>query len=305
MNATPLVSILINNYNYAPFLTQAINSALQQPYKNTEVIVVDDGSTDNSWQVIKSYGDRIVPIAQKNGGQASAFNTGFEKSQGDIVCFLDSDDVFLPDKLQKLVDIFERYREVGWCFHPLERVDNHLKPYLVPENYSGVPGLYDLRQLLRRGKLGSAMPFKSVVTSGMCFRRSLLEEILPMPLEIKITSDDYIKYAAMGIGKGYVLLENLALQRIHLSNAYTFRDDRPLLRAQILLQTAYFLRRDFPEIKAYANNLFSLGSAEFLRQPQKDNLQLHQLIKDYYASLSLAERIKVKLRERYYLRRKR
>jgi len=108
MNATPLVSILINNYNYAPFLTQAVDSALRQTYENIEVIVVDDGSTDNSWQVIKSYGDRIVPIAKKNGGQASAFNAGFEKSQGDIVCFLDSDDVFLPDKLQKLVDIFDR-----------------------------------------------------------------------------------------------------------------------------------------------------------------------------------------------------
>ncbi|MGI8933619.1 glycosyltransferase family 2 protein [Leptolyngbya sp. BC1307] len=305
MNATPLVSILINNYNYAPFLTQAVDSALRQTYENIEVIVVDDGSTDNSWQVIKSYGDRIVPIAKKNGGQASAFNAGFEKSQGDIVCFLDSDDVFLPDKLQKLVDIFDRYREVGWCFHPLERVDNDLKQYLAPEQYSGAPGPYDLRKLLRRGKLGEAMPFKSIVTSGMCFRRELLEKILPMPLEIRITSDDYIKYAALGVSKGYILLENLALQRIHPSNAYTFRDDRPLLRAKILLQTAYFLRRDFPEIKAYANNLFSLGAAEFLQQSQKDDQQLHRLVKDYYASLSFLERIKVKLRERYYLGRKR
>jgi glycosyltransferase involved in cell wall biosynthesis len=92
MESNLLVSIIINNYNYDRFLAEAINSALNQTYPYTEVIVVDDGSTDNSRQIIAEYGDRIIPILQPNGKQASAFNNGFAHSKGEIIIFLDSDD---------------------------------------------------------------------------------------------------------------------------------------------------------------------------------------------------------------------
>ncbi|MEO1182237.1 MAG: glycosyltransferase, partial [Cyanobacteria bacterium J06636_28] len=90
-NTPPLVSIVINNYNYASFVGQAIDSALNQSYENVEVIVVDDGSQDNSRDIISSYGDKIIPVFQKNGGQAAAFNAGFAHSSGDIICLLDAD----------------------------------------------------------------------------------------------------------------------------------------------------------------------------------------------------------------------
>ena len=88
-----LVSIIINNYNYARFLRAAIDSALGQSYASIEVLVVDDGSTDQSRAIIDSYGDRVKSILKKNGGQASALNAGFAQCQGDIVIFLDADDV--------------------------------------------------------------------------------------------------------------------------------------------------------------------------------------------------------------------
>ena len=72
-----LVSIIVNNYNYQRFLTEAIDSALKQTYCNTEVIVVDDGSTDGSLEIIASYGRRIIPLLKGNGGQNSALNAGF------------------------------------------------------------------------------------------------------------------------------------------------------------------------------------------------------------------------------------
>lgn len=154
-----LVSILINNYNYASFLTQAIDSALNQTYSDCEVIVVDDGSTDHSREIMQQYGHKITPIFQENGGQASAFNSGFAKSQGDIICFLDADDVFLPHKAQQLVDIVATHPNVGWMFHALERVDLQLKPLPAAPSDHGTSGRYDLRQRLKKGKLNGSLPF--------------------------------------------------------------------------------------------------------------------------------------------------
>ncbi|MGL5078202.1 MAG: glycosyltransferase family 2 protein, partial [Waterburya sp.] len=102
MTSSHLVSILINNYNYGNYLPFAIESAINQTYSNTEVIVVDDGSTDNSQEVINSYRDRdrrIIPILKNNNGQGSALNAGFAVSKGEIICLLDADDRWLPSKV--------------------------------------------------------------------------------------------------------------------------------------------------------------------------------------------------------------
>src|ERR1035437_2348413 len=96
-------TVIVDNYNYAKFLGDAVNSALAQTYPNVEVIVVDDGSTDNSRDVITGYGDRVISVFKENGGQASAINAGFEISRGDIVLFLDSDDLLFPTAVEKAV----------------------------------------------------------------------------------------------------------------------------------------------------------------------------------------------------------
>src|SRR6266511_2235841 len=98
-------SIIVNNYNYGRFLKVAIDSALAQTYPATEVIVVDDGSTDESREIIAGYGDRIVPVLKENGGQASAFNAGFRASRGDAIVFLDADDALLPAAMEQAVDL--------------------------------------------------------------------------------------------------------------------------------------------------------------------------------------------------------
>src|SRR5690242_13648165 len=91
-----LASVVVNNYNYARFLPEAIDSALDQTWAETEVIVVDDGSSDRSREIIAGYGDRIVRVFKENGGQNSALNAGFSRSRGDVILFLDSDDALLP-----------------------------------------------------------------------------------------------------------------------------------------------------------------------------------------------------------------
>src|SRR3954462_14555576 len=102
----PLVSIIINNYNYAPYLAAAIDSAVAQDYRNSEIIVVDDGSTDRSRGIIASYGSRLTAIYKQNGGQASALNAGFAASRGEIIIFLDADDLLLPNALNRFVEDF-------------------------------------------------------------------------------------------------------------------------------------------------------------------------------------------------------
>jgi glycosyltransferase involved in cell wall biosynthesis len=103
----PLVSVVIPNYNYARFLPQAIDSALSQTYSNVEVIVVDDGSSDGSLDVVHSYEGRVRCFGQRNKGVAEARNLGIRESRGDLVAFLDADDVWVPNKLAEQVPLFE------------------------------------------------------------------------------------------------------------------------------------------------------------------------------------------------------
>src|SRR5436853_5073279 len=99
----PLASIVISSYNYGRYLPAAIDSALAQTYAPREVIVVDDGSTDDSRAVIARYGGEVTAVLKENGGQASAFNAGLRASRGEVVCFLDSDDVLLPRAVELAV----------------------------------------------------------------------------------------------------------------------------------------------------------------------------------------------------------
>lgn len=98
-----LVSVIIPSYNSAHFLKESIDSVLNQTYKNIEIVVVNDGSTDNTEEVISQFLGRIKYIKKENGGVSSARNLGFEKSNGDYLCFLDADDWFFPKNIENKV----------------------------------------------------------------------------------------------------------------------------------------------------------------------------------------------------------
>ena len=299
MNESPLVSILINNYNYGRFLGEAIDSALNQTYPHVEVIVVDDGSTDDSKNIIANYGNRIQPILKENSGQASAFNVGFAASQGDIVCFLDADDIFLPEKAEKIVDIFTKNQDVGWCFHALSMVNSDFKK-LFENIYRGASGRYDLTSDVQRGKLAGKMPFDGTATSAICFRSSFLSSILPMPEAPGITLyDDYLKYVSFGISPGYILLEELALQRVHGNNIATLRDDKQELRTQIQLTTAYWIKKNFPVLSKFANNLSAAGLSQSWLLGGF-GIEYQKILNCYLAQATLLEKVEIFLRATYY-----
>jgi len=111
----PLVSAVIPTYNRASVVTEAIDSILQQTYSRVEVIVVDDGSTDETREVLSKYGDRITVIYQENSGPSAARNRGIAAAKGEFIGFLDSDDVWLPTKLEKQVALLNRCGESVPC----------------------------------------------------------------------------------------------------------------------------------------------------------------------------------------------
>ena len=292
------VSILINNYNYAQFLGAAIDSALAQTRPASEIIVVDDGSTDGSIDIIQGYSDKIVPVLKSNGGQASAFNQGFAACTGDMICFLDADDLFQPGKLARIAEIFAADETLGWCFHPLKYVDAAGKA-LPANTYRGSSARFDLRSRVEQGRLGDVLPFAGTATSGLCFRRSLLETLLPMPQEIRITSDDYLKFAAFGLAPGYALVEELSRQRLHGNNAYTNRPEKTLLKAQTMMLTAYWLQHSFPQIGRFANNIFADGLKHY-RDCTERRPKIDDLVQSYLTSKSPIDVATIQLKSVYY-----
>ena len=121
--ALPLVSVVIPVYNGANYLREAIESALSQAYPNLEVVVVDDGSTDETWAIIQSYGARVVGLRKENGGVASALNAGIRRAQGPLVAWLSHDDIFLPGKLARQAEFMLAHPEAALCYTDFEIID--------------------------------------------------------------------------------------------------------------------------------------------------------------------------------------
>ena len=120
--AAGLVSVVIPNYNYGRYLREAIDSVFGQTYPHLEVIVVDDGSTDNSLNVLRGYGNRIRWMQQVRQGVSTARNRGIQESRGELVAFFDSDDLWHPEKLSKQVAYFHR-PSVGMVYCGRQLVD--------------------------------------------------------------------------------------------------------------------------------------------------------------------------------------
>ena len=112
------ISVVIPAYNHGRFLREAIDSVLAQTYAPLEIIVVDDGSTDDTEQIVRSYGDRVRYIRQQNAGVGAARNNGIANARGEYVAFLDSDDLWLPEKLAVQVEYMRRHPECAACAVP-------------------------------------------------------------------------------------------------------------------------------------------------------------------------------------------
>lgn len=211
-------SIIVNNYNYGRFLAEAIGSALAQTHEGTEVVVVDDGSTDNSREVIAQYGNRVAAVLKDNGGQASAYNWGFAVSLGEIVCFLDADDKLADSAIAEAAAAFQDSQliKVEW---QLEMIDEHGRRTgaVVPERPLPADDL-------RERTLSDGPFYDWLITppsSGNCYRRAMLQNVLPIPeTPFRHGADVYLTMLAPIFGKIHRLDQPQGWYRVHGANNY-------------------------------------------------------------------------------------
>jgi glycosyltransferase involved in cell wall biosynthesis len=210
----PLVSVLITAHNYGRFIEEAIDSVLSQdfPLDQLEILIVDDGSTDDTPERVKKYGSRIRYFLKPNGGQASALNFGIARACGQIVALLDADDLLLPGKLTRVVEAFRQDPGLGMVYHRL--VEWYVETGERCERaFSAISG--DIHTVPDRFRSYVAEP-----ASCISFRRSALNPLLPIPEGIRMLGDCYLVTLIPFLAPILAIPEFLALYRIHGNNNY-------------------------------------------------------------------------------------
>ena len=213
-----VASVVVNNHNYERFVADAVESALGQTYPKTEVVVVDDGSTDGSRDILEQFRGDVELILKPNAGQRSAFNAGFERTSGDFVCFLDADDTLDPTAIERAADLAADpgVSKVHWALRGIT-ADG------IPtgEVFPPVPlADGDLRErTLRAGPDGVPAP----PTSGNAWARRFLERVMPMP-EVaagqRNHADAPLFALALLYGEARASQEVLGSYRLHGNNIY-------------------------------------------------------------------------------------
>ena len=201
------VSVVINCFNYARYVGAAIDSALAQSHQPCEVVVVDDGSTDTSWEVLQAYGTRVQALRQANAGQGAAYNAGFAACTGEWVLFLDADDMLDPQAVQKCLAAAGPHtakvqfllRTIGPEGRPLGGV----VPYLMHQG--------DVSAIVQRYGSYAGPP-----ASGNLYRRTAIERYLPMPAAAWRRAADTVPFVLSSLhGQVCTLHEVLGSYRLH------------------------------------------------------------------------------------------
>lgn len=221
--ADVLVSVLIPNHNYGRYLSAAVDSALGQSHPDIEVVVVDDGSSDDSREVIRSYGDRVVAVLQPQRGQVAALNAAFERSHGEFVCLLDADDVFLPTKVERVLGAWRKCPQACLVHHRMQIIDAEGRPLHKPFPRRVMQG--DLRDRVTR----SGGWFLHAPAGALSFPRSFAQRLFPVPAppsapaptetkQLGPEVDTYLAGPAAMVAPVVGVPEALTLYRIHGSN---------------------------------------------------------------------------------------
>jgi glycosyltransferase involved in cell wall biosynthesis len=211
------LSVLIDTYNHQPLIESAIHSVLLQdfPPSQREIIVVDDGSTDGTAEIVRQYAPQVRLITKKNGGQASAFNAGIPECRGQVIVFLDGDDWWAPRKLRRIAHLFAEDHALGMIGHAfIESFDNGLRKTVLP----------GARARLQVNDVSAAAFFRLsrcyFGTSRLALRANLARQILPVPEALVFEADEYLFTMAAALAPLLVLPEPLTYYRVHAGSLF-------------------------------------------------------------------------------------
>lgn len=275
----PLISVVMSNYNGEKYLAAAIESILVQSYKNFEAIFVDDGSSDGSVACFKRYAQshpniQFIPL-DENCGQANGFNVGIEKAKGSLISFMDSDDLWHPEKLQRVAQLY------------LENPEAVLFQHNLNVRFGDEPTKTVFRRKLLAGDLLELMvrfdriPYFTP-TTGLTFTRDVLDKVGPIPVEFRTCADGYLTRTSMCFGPVCASNEAWGEYRIHGANATI---DNPAYSDQEYLGELLFPKlRDF-----YTRQRIDFDVMAHWQRRRGQDKQIHvrtkQLTRIYLASL--------------------
>lgn len=204
----PWVSVIIPSFNHAPYLRECVDSVLAQDHPQLEVIVVDDGSSDGSVQILQSYGDRITLLQQQGGRQARARNLALRVARGELIAFLDSDDRYLPGRITAAVAAFQAQPQSALVWADYRHIDAAGKPQA--ECRWTAPA-QDFRRVLIAGN--------PICNATVTVRRAVLDEIGGFDERVPRVCDGAAWYQIAARGHRFVHLDRLVLDyRLHPGN---------------------------------------------------------------------------------------
>lgn len=222
--SAPSVDIVVTNHNYGRFLPEAIESACAQTHPEVAVVVVDDGSSDDSREVLRRYEDRVEVVLKEQGGQASALNAGLERCRGEILLVLDADDVLRPQAAERVAAAFAARPGLTKVQFPMAIIDADGNPTgaVKPGGHLAAP-VGDQR----RAELAFPFDLPWLPGGGTGFRTEAVRRILPIPAADypRSGADWYLVHLTALLGEAALLDEVCASYRVHGGNAYELEGD--------------------------------------------------------------------------------
>lgn len=201
----PLISVVITCFNRQAYIREAIDSALRQSYENYEIVIIDDGSTDDSAKISKSYGDRVQYFHQDNQGASASKNIGVELARGEFISFLDSDDLWVPNKLQLQMMHFSEFPSV-------DILHGHARQFVDP----------DLTPDERAQLYCPTEPMSAPVSGTMLLKKNTFERVGGYRTDLLVGIDIEWHLRAKNLGLSIVTLSDILLhRRIHKTNSGT------------------------------------------------------------------------------------
>ena len=261
MSEEKLVSVCINAYNSADVISETIESVLNQTYKNLQIIVVDDCSTDNTAEVVKSFDDKRIELYSlpKNGNISNANNECLHRAKGEYIAHLDSDDIWVANKIEKQVKFLEENPQYGACFSHAGLIDE--KSRLIQPS-DPCPQLYDT-YIVKNMSQAEFVRFcyeklNRICHCSMVIRKSVYEKLGDHDLTMKYLHDfDY--WVRMNfICPFYIIQEKLVLCRVREGNNSTLGERELIAHNEELARIMYKLVNDCPKemfLEAFADKL--------------------------------------------------